>query len=90
MGALGRRLRALERRAGDRAFTSGGPPLDADGLPCWDGTPGLPVESYTKALDGDIPDADLTAEELEARDRLSPYREIFEQLDEKAGEEEGP
>lgn len=87
MGPIARRLRALERRIGDRDFNAGGPPLDEDGLPCWDGTPGLPVESYTKAL-GASPDADLTEPELEARDRLVPYREVFDRLARDATEKE--
>lgn len=70
MGPLGRRLRALERRVGDRDFKAGAPNVDEDGLPVWDGTPGLSVESYTKAM-GSAPADELTPEELEARDRLA-------------------
>lgn len=85
MGPLNRRLRALERRIGDRAFTSGGPPLDEDGLPDWTGT-GLSLDAYTRIL-GDSPDADLTAEELETRHQLAPYAAVFERLE--RAEEEG-
>ena len=81
MGTLARRLRALERRVGDRAFTSGGPPLDQDGLPCWDGKPGLSVEAYSQLL-GDVPNEELSGEELETRNRLAPYAEVFSRLDE--------
>jgi hypothetical protein len=40
------------------------------------------VAAYTRLLDQDVPDADLSDEELEARNRLSPFREVFERLDE--------
>lgn len=88
MGPLSRRLRALERRIGPRDFNSGGPPLDEDGLPDWTGT-GLPVESYSRLLDGDVPDAELTPQELETRNRLAPFASVFERLqrDEEAGGE---
>lgn len=82
MGALGRRLRALERRIGPRDFNSGGPPLDEDGLPCWGGTPGLSLDGYAKALDQDIPAEDLTPQELETRHRLAPFAEVFRRLEE--------
>lgn len=76
-------------RAEDREFRASAPPVDAHGLPMWDGTPGLSLDAYTRALDGDIPDAVLTEDELEARDRLAPYAEVFEQLErEKAGGED--
>lgn len=88
MGPLNRRLRALERRVGDRAFTSGGPPLDSEGLPIWDGSVPLTVESYMRAM-GFSPDEELTETEVETRDRLSPYAEIFERLDQDATEEDG-
>ncbi len=81
MGPLDRRLRALERRVGDKAFNSGGPPVDADGLPDWDGS-GLSLDSYARLL-GDSPDSDLTDEELATRNRLSPYREVFSRLEEE-------
>ncbi len=81
MGPLARRLRALERRVGgSREFRAGAPPVDEDGLPDWDGS-GLSLDAYARLLDQDIPDADLSAEELETRNRLSPYREVFERLD---------
>ncbi len=82
MGPLDRRLRALERKVGDRAFTSGGPPVDEEGMPSWDGSD-LSLESYERAL-GDLADEELTEAELAARNRLSPYAAVFEQLDEKA------
>ena len=88
MGPLNRRLRALERRLGDRAFTSGGPPLDQDGLPDWDGS-GLSLAAYTRLLVGDIPDEELTASELEARARLGPFAELFQRLERDATEEAG-
>jgi hypothetical protein len=72
----------LERRIGPRDFNSGGPPLDADGLPCWDGKPGLSVDSYARLLDQAIPDEDLSGEELATRERLSPYSEVFARLEE--------
>lgn len=84
MGPLNRRLRALERRLGDRAFTSGGPPVDEDGLPDWTGD-GLSLDAYARLL-GDSPDAELTPAELETRHQLAPFRGVFEQLD--ATEEE--
>ncbi len=74
-------------RAEDREFRAAAPPLDEDGLPEWDG-PGVPLEGYERAL-GSTPDEELTDEELEVRDRLSPYAELFAQLllDEKSGGE---
>ena len=36
---------------------------------------------------GFAPDEDLTAEELEARHRLSPYIEVFERMEQDATEE---
>jgi hypothetical protein len=86
MGPLNRRLRALERRLGDKDFKSGAPPVDADGMPCWGGSEPLSPDGYTRAL-GDLPDEDLTDEELETRARLSPYLALFKRLerDEKAG-----
>ncbi len=86
MGPLNRRLRALERRLGDRAFTSGGPPVDENGLPDWTGT-GLSVEAYSRLL-GDLPDEELTDEELSTRHRLAPFAEVFERLDRDATEKE--
>lgn len=89
MGAIARRLRALERRIGDKDFNSGAPPVDEDGLPCWGGSESLTVESYTKAL-GSQPDEELSGEELATRHRLAPYIEVFERLDEKSEEEGEP
>jgi hypothetical protein len=86
MGPLNRRLRALERRVGTKEFRAGAPPLDADGLPDWTGS-GLSLDAYARLLDQDMPDADLSAEELETRNRLSPYREVFARL-ERAEEED--
>ncbi len=83
---MNRRLRALERRIGDRAFTSGGPPVDENGWPDWTGD-GLSLDGYTKAL-GDSPDAELTPAELETRQRLAPYASVFEQLQRDATEKE--
>ena len=87
MGPLDRRLRALERRLGDRAFTSGGPPVDEHGLPDWTGD-GLSLDSYSRLL-GDLPDDALNDEELETRNRLAPFASVFEQLqrDEEEGED---
>lgn len=84
MGTIGRRLRALERRIGDKDFQSGAPAVDQDGLPDWTGD-GLSVESYSRIL-GDSPNADLTASELETRHQLAPYAAVFSRLD--ATEEE--
>ncbi len=85
---MNRRLRALERRIVDKDFRSSAPPLDEDGMPCWGGTPGLSVESYTKAL-GASPDEELTGEELETRKRLAPFADLFERMErEKAGGED--
>lgn len=75
-------------RAEDREFRSEAPPVDADGLPVWDGGEPLSLHGYERALDGDLPNADLTAEELEARDRLVPYREVFDRLARDATEKE--
>ncbi len=89
MGALGRRLRALERRIGDSDFKGSAPPLDPDGLPNWDDSEPLSVESYMRAL-GFEPDEELSEAEADARSRLSPYAEVFEQLQRDETEEEGP
>lgn len=85
MGPLGRRLRALERRVGDRDFNAGGPPLAEDGLPDWDG-PGLNVDSYKRLLNADTPNEELSDEEIAARDRLSPYAAVFARLAEEASQ----
>ncbi len=80
MGALGRRLRALERRIGDSDFKGSAPPLDADGLPNWDGCEPLSVEGYMRAL-GFEPDEQLTDSERDARTRLAPYAHLFAEMD---------
>lgn len=74
-------------RAEDRDFRAGAPTVDAHGLPMWDGTSGLSLDAYTRVLDGDIPDAELTEAEADARARLGSFAEVFERLgrDEKAG-----
>ncbi len=88
MGALSRRLRALERRVGgSREFRAGAPPVDEHGLPDWTGDGPLSIEAYMKAL-GFEPDASLTEAELAARHRLSPYASVFEQLQRDATEKE--
>ncbi len=80
MGALGRRLRALERRVGDnREFRAGAPPVDEDGLPDWTGD-GLTFEGFERAM-GLQTDEELTEFELACRDRLKPYAEVFKNLD---------
>jgi hypothetical protein len=62
--------------------------VDEDGLPDWTGN-GLSLDGYAKALDGGIPDADLSAEELATRRRLAPYAEVFQRLGrEEAGGED--
>lgn len=90
MGPLNRRLRALERRFGDKDFKSGAPPVDADGLPDWDDS-GLTLAVYDRAC-GSAPDEDLTPEELETRHRVAPYLEVLRRMerDEKAEEEGSP
>lgn len=90
MGPLNRRLRALERRIGDHGdFRLGAPPVDSEGLPVWDAREPLSLDGYARVLDGDIPDAELTAEERSARARLSPYRALFERLGREEAEKEG-
>lgn len=84
MGAMNRRLRALERRLGDRDFNAGGPPLDEDGLPNWDDSTPLTTDGYMRAL-GCSPDEELTTAEAEARARLSPYMQVFANLDKPSG-----
>jgi hypothetical protein len=73
-------------RADERDFRSAAPPLDEDGLPDWDGTPGLSLDGYTRAL-GDVPDAALSDEELETRERLAPYAAVFSRLEETEEDE---
>lgn len=82
MGPLSRRLRALERRIGPRDFNSGGPPVDEFGMPDWNGD-GLSLDAYTRIL-GDSPDEELTPPELETRNRLAPFAEVFARLDRDA------
>ena len=87
MGAMSRRLRALERRVGgSREFRAGAPPVDEDGLPDWTAD-GLSLDAYSRLL-GDSPDADLTPAELETRRRLAPFAEVFERLEKDENEEE--
>lgn len=85
MGPLNRRLRALERRIGDKDFKSGAPPVDSEGMPDWDGA-GLTRDVYERACGG-APDEELTPEELETRHRVAPYLEVLRRMerDEKAG-----
>lgn len=91
MGAMSRRLRALERRVGgSREFRAGAPPVDEDGLPRWDDSEPLGVDGYMKAVDLDLPDEALTEAEAEARARLAPYASVFEQLARDENEEAGP
>ena len=71
----------------DRDFAAAAPPVDEDGLPSWDGSEPLSVAGYMKAM-GFAPDEELSGEELETRERLSPYREIFETLQRDANEKE--
>ncbi len=70
-------------RAEDREFRASAPPVDAHGLPMWDG-PGVPLEGYERAL-GSTPDEELTDEEVAARQRLSPYMQVFANLDKPSG-----
>lgn len=82
-----REITRLRRKLSEdaRDFRALAPPLDEDGLPCWDGTPGLSLDGYTRAL-GDLPAEDLSAEELATRARLSPYSALFERLDREKAE----
>jgi hypothetical protein len=83
-----RELRRLREklRAADGEFRAAAPPVDAHGLPSWDGSD-LSLEGYAKALDGDIPDADLSDEELETRRRLAPFASVFARLEETEKED---
>lgn len=76
-------------RADERDFRAAAPPLDADGLPSWDAREPLTVDGYMRAM-GFSPDEELTADELEARTRLSPFAEVFARLERDATEEEEP
>lgn len=89
MGGARREIRRLrdKLRAEDKDFRAAAPPVDADGLPDWTGD-SLSVESYSRLLDGGVPDEELSEPEREARQRLSPYREVFSRLD--ATEEDEP
>jgi hypothetical protein len=80
-----REIQRLRRKLveDERDFRAAAPPLDEDGLPRWDG-PGVPLEGYERACGG-APDEELTPEELEVRDRLSPYIEVFANLDKPSG-----
>lgn len=71
----------------DRDFVAAAPPVDSEGMPNWDGSTPLSAEGFMRAM-GFAPDEELTEPELEARHRLSPYREIFARLD-TTEEEEG-
>ncbi len=82
MDGARREKKRLRARILERDFRSSAPLLDEDGLPNWGGGVPLSVAAYTRLLDQDVPDADLSDEELEARNRLSPFREVFERLDE--------
>lgn len=86
--ALKREIRRLRLKVYERDFRSSAPPLDADGLPDWTGD-GLSVESYSRLLDGDVPNEELSGEELETRNRLSPFASVFARLErENAGGED--
>lgn len=82
-----REIRKLRLKLGERDFRGGAPPLDQDGLPRWDDAEPLTIESYMRAM-GFPPDAELTNAELAARQRLSPYAEVFQQLQRDATEKE--
>lgn len=89
MDGVKREIRRLRRNLDERDFRAGAPALDQDGLPMWDGGEPLTTEGYAKAL-GDSLDSDLTPQELEARNRLGPYIEVFETLQRDENEEAGP
>jgi hypothetical protein len=80
-------IKRLRDKMIERDFRAGAPPLDADGLPIWDGSTPLTTEGFMKALGCSL-DEELTEPELEARHRLSPYAEVFEQLQRDATEKE--
>jgi hypothetical protein len=82
---LKREIKRLRDRLVQRDFRAGAPPLDEDGLPVWGDSEPLSVDGYTKAL-GPSPDEQLSAEELAARQHLSPYLEVFERLERDATE----
>lgn len=81
------RLRARMAQE-DREFRAEAPPLDEDGLPNWDGSEPLSVESYRKAM-GVSPDEELSDAELETRKRLSPYHALFQRMGREKAEEKG-
>lgn len=83
-----REILRLRRKLGEdeRAFRA--PPLDEDGLPLWDAaSEPLTVEGYMRALGFEATE-ELTEPEADARDRLSPYRALFERLGREKAEEE--
>jgi hypothetical protein len=87
--ALKREIRRLRLKVYERDFRSAAPPLDEDGLPNWGGD-GLSVESYSRLLDQDTPDEELTPSELETRHQLAPYASVFSRLEETENEEDEP
>ncbi len=88
MDGVKREIQRLRRKLveDERDFRAAAPPLDQDGLPMWDGE-GLPEDVYERAC-GDLPDEELSGEELEARVRLSPFAEVFQRLDREEAEKE--
>lgn len=87
--ALKREIKKLRDKMIERDFRAGAPPLDLDGLPNWDDSEPLSVESYMRAL-GFEPDEELSEAEADARERLGPFAEVFETLqrDEELGGED--
>lgn len=80
MGALERRLRALERRVGGgKEFRDGAPPVDEHEMPDWTGD-GLSLDAYERLLDCSTPDEELSEPERETRQRLAPHMQVFAQL----------
>ncbi len=89
MDGARREINRLRARILERDFRSAAPLLDEDGLPNWSGGEPLTTEGYERAC-GDIPAERLSDEELEARNRLSPFREVFSRLGETEKAEVGP
>lgn len=89
MDSVKREIQRLRRKLveDERDFRAAAPPLDQDGLPMWDGE-GLPEDVYERAC-GDLPDEELTPEELEVRRRLAPYALVFALIEREATEEAG-